>query len=122
VERELHAFISYNANDALAQADAADKQISSGVTHLEMQRDQAFLETILGNPARDQAGEIVKAASARGNRQLVQGLSQHGFDSEAMGVYQTSARRYGVTAAGFRASSIFSMSGLRGKPAANAFW
>jgi aspartyl-tRNA(Asn)/glutamyl-tRNA(Gln) amidotransferase subunit A len=35
VERELHAFISYNANDALAQADAADKQISSGVTHTQ---------------------------------------------------------------------------------------
>src|SRR5450759_504217 len=35
VDAELHAFISYNVDDALAQADAVDKQISSGVTHTQ---------------------------------------------------------------------------------------
>ena len=32
VDGKLHAFLSFNAADALAQADAADKLISSGVT------------------------------------------------------------------------------------------
>jgi aspartyl-tRNA(Asn)/glutamyl-tRNA(Gln) amidotransferase subunit A len=32
VDGKIHAFISYNAADALAQADAADKEISSSVT------------------------------------------------------------------------------------------
>src|SRR5579864_684958 len=33
VDGKIHAFISHNAADALAQADAADKAISSGTTH-----------------------------------------------------------------------------------------
>ncbi|MBA4149093.1 MAG: Asp-tRNA(Asn)/Glu-tRNA(Gln) amidotransferase subunit GatA [Verrucomicrobia bacterium] len=33
VDGELHAFISHDDNDALAQADAADKEISNGTTH-----------------------------------------------------------------------------------------
>jgi aspartyl-tRNA(Asn)/glutamyl-tRNA(Gln) amidotransferase subunit A len=33
VDGKIHAFISYDADDALAQADAADQQISSGATH-----------------------------------------------------------------------------------------
>ena len=33
VEPKIHAFISYNDKDALSQADAADKEISRGVTH-----------------------------------------------------------------------------------------
>ncbi len=35
VDGQIHAFISYNAADALAQADAADQEISSGTTHLQ---------------------------------------------------------------------------------------
>ncbi|HEY1789003.1 MAG TPA: Asp-tRNA(Asn)/Glu-tRNA(Gln) amidotransferase subunit GatA [Verrucomicrobiae bacterium] len=35
VEPKIHAFISWNAQDALAQADAADRKLSTGVTHLE---------------------------------------------------------------------------------------
>jgi aspartyl-tRNA(Asn)/glutamyl-tRNA(Gln) amidotransferase subunit A len=35
VEPKIHAFISYNAADALAQADAADQAIKSGATHPE---------------------------------------------------------------------------------------
>src|ERR1035441_5748200 len=31
VDGEIHAFISHDAADALAQADAADKEISAGV-------------------------------------------------------------------------------------------
>ena len=30
VDKKIHAFISYNANDALAQADAADKELAKG--------------------------------------------------------------------------------------------
>jgi len=33
VEEKIHAFISYDEADALAQADAADKEIPSGKTH-----------------------------------------------------------------------------------------
>jgi aspartyl-tRNA(Asn)/glutamyl-tRNA(Gln) amidotransferase subunit A len=33
VDAKIHAFISYDAQDALAQATAADKEISGGVTH-----------------------------------------------------------------------------------------
>src|SRR5437667_11762873 len=35
VDGQMRAFITYEAEDALAQADAADKAISSGVTHQE---------------------------------------------------------------------------------------
>jgi hypothetical protein len=35
VDGKIHAFISYDEKDALAQADAADKEISSGVTHAQ---------------------------------------------------------------------------------------
>src|SRR5476651_2254439 len=35
VDGKIHAFISHDAADALAQADAADKQISSGATHAQ---------------------------------------------------------------------------------------
>src|SRR5580698_3530602 len=35
VDNKIHAFISWNAQDALAQADAADSELSRGVTHLE---------------------------------------------------------------------------------------
>ncbi len=35
VEGKVHAFISYDATDALAQADAADKEIFSGATQLQ---------------------------------------------------------------------------------------
>src|ERR1039458_480821 len=35
VDGKIHAFISHDANDALAQADAADKEISSGTTHAQ---------------------------------------------------------------------------------------
>jgi len=35
VDGKIHAFLSFNAADALAQADAADKEISSGVTHAQ---------------------------------------------------------------------------------------
>ena len=35
VDTTIHAFISHDAADALAQADAADQQISSGVTHAQ---------------------------------------------------------------------------------------
>ena len=42
VEEKIHAFISYDENDALAQADAADKEISSGKTHAQ--------KTLLGVP------------------------------------------------------------------------
>ncbi|HTA28882.1 MAG TPA: hypothetical protein VK731_00280, partial [Candidatus Cybelea sp.] len=33
VDGQIHAFISYDAVDALAQADAADKAIASGAAH-----------------------------------------------------------------------------------------
>jgi len=33
VDPQIHAFLSYDANDALAQADAADKAIASGASH-----------------------------------------------------------------------------------------
>ena len=33
VDGKIHAFISYNAQDALAQASAADKEMSGGLTH-----------------------------------------------------------------------------------------
>jgi aspartyl-tRNA(Asn)/glutamyl-tRNA(Gln) amidotransferase subunit A len=33
VDPKIHAFISFDARDALAQADAADKEISAGQTH-----------------------------------------------------------------------------------------
>jgi aspartyl-tRNA(Asn)/glutamyl-tRNA(Gln) amidotransferase subunit A len=35
VDGKVHAFLSYDAADTLAQADAADKQISSGATHAQ---------------------------------------------------------------------------------------
>lgn len=35
VDGELHAFISHDANDALAQADAADNELGRGVTHAQ---------------------------------------------------------------------------------------
>jgi len=35
VDGKIHAFISYDSADALAQADAADKQISSGTAHTQ---------------------------------------------------------------------------------------
>ena len=35
VEPKIHAFISYDDKDALAQADAADAEISRGTTHLQ---------------------------------------------------------------------------------------
>ncbi|HMP82305.1 MAG TPA: Asp-tRNA(Asn)/Glu-tRNA(Gln) amidotransferase subunit GatA [Verrucomicrobiota bacterium] len=35
VDGDIHAFISHDAPDALAQADAADKLIASGVTHAQ---------------------------------------------------------------------------------------
>jgi aspartyl-tRNA(Asn)/glutamyl-tRNA(Gln) amidotransferase subunit A len=33
VDGKIHAFISWDAQDALAQADAADKEIAGGITH-----------------------------------------------------------------------------------------
>jgi aspartyl-tRNA(Asn)/glutamyl-tRNA(Gln) amidotransferase subunit A len=35
VDERIHAFISYDASDALAQADAADLALKNGVTHAE---------------------------------------------------------------------------------------
>ncbi len=35
VDGKIHAFLSYNAEDALAQADAADKALAAGATHAE---------------------------------------------------------------------------------------
>ena len=35
VDGKIHAFISYDANDALAQADAADRTLAAGGTHEE---------------------------------------------------------------------------------------
>jgi aspartyl-tRNA(Asn)/glutamyl-tRNA(Gln) amidotransferase subunit A len=35
VDGKIHAFISYNADDALAQAELADKAIAAGVTHAQ---------------------------------------------------------------------------------------
>ena len=35
VDGQVHAFISHDASDALAQADAADKEIASGKTHAQ---------------------------------------------------------------------------------------
>ena len=35
VDGKIHAFISCDPADALAQADAADKQIASGATHAQ---------------------------------------------------------------------------------------
>ena len=35
VDGEIRAFLSYDAEDALAQADAADKELAGGVTHAE---------------------------------------------------------------------------------------
>jgi aspartyl-tRNA(Asn)/glutamyl-tRNA(Gln) amidotransferase subunit A len=37
VDGKIHAFISHDDKDALAQADLADKEISSGVTHAQKQ-------------------------------------------------------------------------------------
>ena len=42
VDGQIHAFISHDAADALAQADAADKEISSGVTACPKVRCWAF--------------------------------------------------------------------------------
>jgi aspartyl-tRNA(Asn)/glutamyl-tRNA(Gln) amidotransferase subunit A len=36
VDGQLHAFLSFDAADALAQADAADRALASGTTHAEM--------------------------------------------------------------------------------------
>src|SRR5690242_19520497 len=33
VDSKIHAFLSYDAKDALAQADAADKALSTGASH-----------------------------------------------------------------------------------------
>jgi aspartyl-tRNA(Asn)/glutamyl-tRNA(Gln) amidotransferase subunit A len=35
VDGKLHAFLSYDAADALAQAEASDKALASGATHKE---------------------------------------------------------------------------------------
>src|ERR1700689_4118747 len=35
VDEKIHAFISHDSADALAQADLADKEISSGATHAQ---------------------------------------------------------------------------------------
>ena len=35
MDGEIHAFLSHDAADALAQADAADKAIASGTTHAQ---------------------------------------------------------------------------------------
>ena len=35
IDGELHAFISYDADDALAQADLADKAITNGGAHVK---------------------------------------------------------------------------------------
>src|SRR6185436_2012450 len=35
VDGKLHAFLSHNAADALAQADAADNAIAAGATHAQ---------------------------------------------------------------------------------------
>src|SRR5882724_8020846 len=35
VELKIHAFLSYDAEDALAQAEAADKALATGATHAE---------------------------------------------------------------------------------------
>src|SRR5580692_3423735 len=35
VDGKIHAFLSFNSADALEQADAADKEISSGTTHAQ---------------------------------------------------------------------------------------
>ncbi len=35
VDGSIHAFLSYDASDALAQADAADKALASGTTHAQ---------------------------------------------------------------------------------------
>jgi len=35
VDGSIHAFLSYDASDALAQADAADKALASGTTHTQ---------------------------------------------------------------------------------------
>src|SRR5437588_11902944 len=35
VDGQIHAFISHDVTDALAQADTADKEISSGATHVQ---------------------------------------------------------------------------------------
>src|SRR5437867_798632 len=35
VDGQIHAFLSHDAADALAQADAADKEISAGTTHAQ---------------------------------------------------------------------------------------
>ena len=35
VDGSIHAFLSYDAQDALAQADAADKALASGLTHAQ---------------------------------------------------------------------------------------
>src|SRR5687767_12408867 len=35
VDGKIHAFLSHDASDALAQADAADKALAGGVTHAQ---------------------------------------------------------------------------------------
>ena len=35
VDGKIHAFLSHDANDALAQADAADKALAAGATHAQ---------------------------------------------------------------------------------------
>jgi hypothetical protein len=43
-----------------------------------MQGEQAVLEFVFNNPSFDRAGEFVEAATARGNRQLMELLPKHG--------------------------------------------
>lgn len=44
----------------------------------QVQGDEPMLETTLGNPGRELSGEIVQPATARGHRQFVESLVEHG--------------------------------------------
>ena len=43
----------------------------------QVQRDQAVLETTLSDPSRDLIGEVIKPATARGERQFMESLVEH---------------------------------------------
>ena len=43
VDKTVHAFLSVDAKDALAQADAIDKEIASGVTRVAWSPDSKLL-------------------------------------------------------------------------------